>query len=126
MNKRLLGIALIVIVLAGGAIVWNRNQDNDTATEDVAAEVTPVTNDISYQGVEGESALTLLKSTHSVETQSYSFGEMVVSIDGQAATDGVNFWEFLVNGQQATTGAGDYITKANDQIVWKLSNIDAQ
>lgn len=125
MNKKLLGIAVLIIVLVGGGFLWNRsrNADTDDTNTPVAGQVNT---DISYSGVEGQSALALLKATHTVETKTYSFGEMVIAIDGQVATDGTNFWEFLVNGQQATVGAGDYLTKAGDQISWKLTAINAQ
>ncbi len=123
MNKKLLSIALIVIVLIGGTVIWNRRTD-DQPTNSTSSELTK--QPISYSGVEGQTALDLLKQTHIVETKSYSFGEMVVAIDGISATEGTNFWEFLVNGQQATVGAGDYQTKPSDSITWQWSEINAQ
>ena len=123
MNKKLLSIALIVIVLIGGTVIWNR-RNNDQPVNNTGSEL--ATKPIAYTGVEGQTALALLKQTHTVETKSYSFGEMVVSIDGISATEGTNFWEFLVNGQQATVGAGDYQTKSSDSITWQLSEINAQ
>jgi hypothetical protein len=123
MNKKLLGIAVLIIVLIGGGFLWNRNRDTDTTDTNAVASLNET---ISYQGVDGQTALALLKSTYTVETKSYSFGEMVIAINGKSATDGVNFWEFLVNGQQATTGAGDYATTAGETITWKLSEINAQ
>lgn len=132
MNKKLLGYAVLIIILVWGGVAWNRNRQTDidvTQTAGNAAavnEATPTVGGITFDGVEGQTALALLKTFHSVETKSFDFGEMVISIDGQAAQDGVNFWEFLVNGAQATVGAGDYQTKATDKIEWRLTAINAQ
>ncbi len=77
-------------------------------------------NTISYQGVEGQTALALLKAGHVVESTTYDFGDFVTSIDGQASDSATNFWAFYVNGTQSTVGAGDYITKNGDVIEWRL------
>ncbi|MCR4278030.1 MAG: DUF4430 domain-containing protein [Candidatus Berkelbacteria bacterium] len=79
--------------------------------------------EISYRGVEGQNALELLKSSHQVETQSFSFGEMVQSIDGVKAP-ATHFWAFEINGQPAEVGAGDYQTKNEDTLSWKLQKIE--
>lgn len=132
MNKKLLGYAVLIIVIVGGGFIWARNTNNGSATTNESAtnqsaeanaEAKQV---IYYEGVEGQTALALLQSTHSVELKHYDFGDMVVSIDGRAATDGVNFWEFLVNGLQTTEGAGTYMTKAGEQISWQLTTINAE
>jgi len=79
-------------------------------------------NEVVYQGVEGQDALTLLKASHSVETKKYDFGEMVTSIDAVAG-DNNHFWAFYINGEPATVGAGDYKTKSGDTISWRLEPI---
>lgn len=78
---------------------------------------------ISYVGVEGKNALELLKSSHQVETQSFSFGEMVQSIDG-IKSPASHFWAFYVNDKKAEVGAGDYQTKTGDTLSWKLEKIE--
>lgn len=78
---------------------------------------------ITYEGVEGQTALALLIGSHEVESTMYEFGEFVTSIDGQAADGATNFWAFYVNGQQASVGAGDYITQPGDVIEWRLETI---
>ena len=78
---------------------------------------------IQYQGIDGQSALSLLKVSHNVETKEYAgIGEYVVSIDG-GAPDSKHFWAFYVNGKQAEVGAGAYVTKISDVIEWKLEEI---
>lgn len=78
--------------------------------------------EISYQGVEGQNALDLLKSSHETGTETSSFGEFVHTIDGVKAPS-THFWAFYVNGQQAEVGAGSYQTKNSDTITWKLEKI---
>lgn len=132
MNKKLLGYVVLIVIIIWGGVAWNRDRTSGIDVTQTAPNAVTVNDKastagtISYNGVEGQTALALLKASHSVETKSFSFGEMVTSVDGQAAVDGVNFWEFLVNGEQATVGAGEYQTKATDKIEWRLSTINAQ
>ena len=78
---------------------------------------------ITYQGVEGKNALELLKDNHEVITDSYDFGEFVTGINGQVA-DEKTFWALYINGELAQVGAGDYQTKPEDTIEWKLETIN--
>lgn len=70
----------------------------------------------------GEKAIDLLKRKHSVEVKSYSFGDMVIGIDG-IKPDSRHFWEFFVNGKSSNVGASSYILKNGDKIEWKLEEI---
>jgi len=54
-----------------------------------------------------------------VQTKHYSFGDMVVSVNGTPGT-GPKYWTFYINGKMAEVGAGSYTTKASDVISWKL------
>ncbi|HLC44364.1 MAG: hypothetical protein A2722_00060 [Candidatus Doudnabacteria bacterium RIFCSPHIGHO2_01_FULL_50_11] len=76
-----------------------------------------------YAGIKGETAMSLLKLYHKVETKDFGdLGEMVVAIDGiKPAAD--EFWAFYVNGKSSTIGASSYKTKDNDQIEWRLETI---
>jgi hypothetical protein len=76
----------------------------------------------SYQGVEGQNALDLLKASHKVQTQTSSYGEFVQSIDS-VTPDSQHFWAFYVNDKISDVGAGSYVTKASDAITWKLDAI---
>src|SRR3989338_5305674 len=72
-----------VLVLAFGMylIVPDRSLCNPTKSIEKLEQKC----EVSYQGVEGKNALEILKSSHQIETQSFSFGEMVQSIDGVKA-----------------------------------------
>ena len=116
-------IALIGIIYAltrqpvtAPTVERNQNQEGQNVQQ------VPTTS-IQYPGVEGKTALELLKASHSVETKEFAgVGEYVVSIDG-LAPDAKHFWAFYVNGQQAQLGAGAYATKSSEVIEWKLEEI---
>lgn len=64
-----------------------------------------------YNIIGEESALDLLKRTHTVEVKNYSFGDIAESIDGIASGKDGRYWIFYVNGKQSEVGAGAYRIK---------------
>ena len=109
-----------LLTIGGGSAYLIANQPEPTPKVSVEQRVDK---EIAYQGVEGKTALELLKSKYKVETEEFpGVGEMVKSIDGKAATD-KQFWGFYVNGEMAQVGAGEYQTKPSDKITWKLEDI---
>lgn len=74
---------------------------------------------VSYRGEAGVDALTLFKRHAIVRTRHYSFGDMVVSVDGTIGS-GPKYWTFYINGRMANVGAQAYITKSTDILMWKL------
>lgn len=125
-----LEIFVIVAVIALIGIVYALTKQpvlaptNDTVNQQQENSIQQVsTTAITYQGVEGKTALELLKAAHNVETKEFTgIGEFVESIDG-VAPDANHFWGFWVNGTQAQVGAGQYVTKSSDVIEWKLEEI---
>ena len=118
-------IAAIILAFGLYLIVPDRNNRNICSPAKTAEELSQ-TCEISYQGVEGKTALELLKSSHKVESQSFGeFGEFVQSID-EIKPGPTHFWAFYVNGEQAEVGASAYQTKDSDQITWKLTKIENQ
>ena len=111
-----------VLILAFG--LWLIVPDRNLCNPKLATEKLEQKCEISYQGVEGKTALELLKSSHQVETQSFSYGEMVQSIDGVKAP-ATHFWSFQINGNFSDVGAGAYITKDSDTLSWKLVKIES-
>ena len=80
---------------------------------------------VKYYGVDGKTALDLLKVLYpgQVQTKVYSgVGEFVESISG-VTPDSKHFWEFFVNGKSSNVGASSYVTKTGDVLEWKLSEI---
>jgi len=74
---------------------------------------------ISYAGEDGKTVLELLKQKAKVKTETFSFGELVVEINGVRSGNGYNFL-YYVNGGTVKTGAANYATKAGEKIEWKL------
>ena len=107
---------IAVLMVAGG--VWAYIAITDSSAQTVTNANHQVTQ-ISYRGESGQNALTLLKRHASVQTKHYSFGDLVVSIDGTKGS-GPKYWTFYVNNKEATVGAGSYMTKNSDTLMWKL------
>lgn len=85
--------------------------------------ITSSQNQFSYHGSEGKTAFELLQSlqpTGDLDYKSYSWGVMVTKINAYTAS-GNQFWEFDINGAEATTGASDYVTNSGDVITWKIN-----
>lgn len=110
--KRIVIIVGIVAVLGAGMwwFVWGTG---DASSQNVNAAV--VTSTVTYQGVDGENALELLKAAHTVVDE----GGFITSIDGQPNA-APKYWTLYVNGTMASVGAKDLVTKSTDTITWKL------
>ena len=133
-SKALFIASAIVFLAAGCASVSQDSSKYQEASSKPAekadrgkVEQIVVGTDLIEPSVEiksGWTALDLLKSSHRVETKTFSgVGAYVVSVDGIKEDAGKNFWAFYVNGKQATVGAGDYKVQNGDKIEWKLEEI---
>lgn len=110
-------IVLMAILLAFGLylILHEPKESVNNAIALVATE-----DEVSYSGVEGKTALELLKENAQVETQSYEgIGELVVAINDRPSTSD-HFWIFYINGEPAQVGAGAYETKPTDRLSWRF------
>ena len=112
--------ALIVVIVIAGGVAFALLHHATTATNDVSTTTSHhELSSISYPGVNGVNALVLLKRHATVTVKHYSFGDMVISIDGVAG-NGPKYWTLYVNGKEATVGASDLITTSKETITWKL------
>lgn len=120
-------IGAVVALSAATGVVWSKKDNRQaaqetTASQSVAAANTNTTADdyFTYDGVEGQTALALLKAEADVVTKDSAYGPYVDTINGVVGgTDG-KYWAFYVNGQMAQVGADAYVTKAGDKIEWKF------
>lgn len=117
MKKYLLIIVILSALLVGSYYLFSQRPETTTPNQ-----TQETTQSFSYTGVEGKTALELLRENFQVETRVFDFGEMVKSING-IEPDADYFWAFYVNQQIANEGASTYITKDNDQIEWRLERI---
>ena len=121
-----LGVAYGVLNNKAKAPSHVNNQAGGTSEE---SQIPNEGNDVvptvfSYEGVEGKTALELLKATFLVETQSFGdMGEFVTAINGVDADTSAQFWAFYLNGEQSQVGASTYVTKSTDKIEWRLEEI---
>lgn len=118
---------LVITAIAIFAVVSLNNKPKDTASDSPAQQSsssqqqTVERSDIvGYKGVDGKTALELLKEVAQVETKDSSYGVYVDTINGvKGGTDG-KYWTFYVNGTMATSGADAYKTKDGEVIEWKF------
>lgn len=148
-SKRNLIITLLIVAVIALGSVWyfNYATDNETieskqttptsqqveektesSTEaESEAPLVTISEDgktVSYQGIDDQTALALLKQYTTVGTEEYpGLGEYVVSINEVVADSTDNYWSFYVNGDAAQVGAGDYTTKVTDTVEWRLEDV---
>lgn len=111
-------IAVFLLVGAGGLLLHKPNNPRPSVLGAATVQQQPITV-LRYQGTDGKTALALLKLRATVVTKQSSYGEYVVSINGSDG-GGKKYWIFYVNGQEASVGAGAYVTKSTDKIEWRL------
>lgn len=119
MKYKKLGILLLLPVIAISITLAGCQSKSTNAT--VTGSVVSQSNEVSYRGQDGKTALELLKASHDTKTNSSQAGEMVTSIDGISQTE-KEFWMYDVNGTQPSVGADQYQTKSNDTIHWQLKS----
>jgi len=118
-NKIILPIFLAAALIGGGLGLRYQLQQNSRLSKSKLASQTAPTTQVSYRGLEGKTALDLLKVHAKVTTKSSSLGDYVVAINGNDG-GGKKYWLFYVNDKLADVGAGQYATHNNDTVVWKL------
>lgn len=111
-------VVLVVLVSVGGHFLGKHQQAKATANSGKVAAV----QSFKYDGVDGKTALELLKEKATVNTQDSSIGTFVLSINGVANTD-TYYWMFYVNGELSSVGADQYVTKAGDKIEWRYEAV---
>lgn len=126
-RKLLLTVGALLVLVAGGTTAVLLTQADDkkpapSATQQADNQAPAATNTIAYDGVEGKTALELLKAKATVVTKDSDYGPYVDSINGVAGGSEGKYWAFYVNGQMAPVGADAYKTKTGDKIEWKFEN----
>lgn len=80
----------------------------------------PPSENLSYKGINGVDALTILREREKAWIEQDSSG-LVISINGRRADSSKHeYWAFYVNNKLAPVGPADYITKIEDLIEWKI------
>lgn len=121
-----IGILLIGGLIGGGTyFYYQQNQTKNETTEtkknvDTSSETNNDTT-VSYNGKNGSTALELLQSRADVVTSGTGENAFVTSINGKVPNE-KQYWAFYINDKAATVGAGSYVTKDSDTILWKLES----
>jgi hypothetical protein len=131
-QKIVAGIAAILVavgIITTAIIIGNNPGDRGHVANDTPDRVCPISEidgitTVQYSGMEGETALAILKTMCEAETQSSTYGDFVTAIDGREAGT-THYWAFYVNDAYANEGAGVYKTKDGDKITWKLTSLNA-
>jgi len=116
MKNKILIVAF-AFVLATGFLTGCEFKGNNTVSTETAEQKV-----IEYDGVEGKTAFDLLKEKNQVEADQQSFGVMIKSINGLAATD-KEFWLYSINDKPADIAADKYTTKPGDKIKWEYKGM---
>jgi len=122
---------VIVVIIAVIGIIYAFKQsavapiNNVAINSETSSLSAKLDQGVIYQGQDGRNALDLLKAQHNVGVKSYSFGDMVLSIDG--VTPSANqFWAMYINGELSQVGASAYTTKSTDVVNWRLDEVKDQ
>jgi len=104
-------VTTVVLLMLVGASGWFAKNRVVTKTDVTIVQV---------QTVVGK---TVLEATKNAEYMGSGNMAYVTAINGRKADPAKReFWELLVNDKQTQVGAGSYIIKPGDKIVWKISN----
>lgn len=119
----LIAVALIV-VLGGGAYAATHlgHKPAPAAAQKIQTPPPSAATQLLYQGVEGKTALELLRAKDpSAKTTGDGANAYVTSLEGYTAnTSKKEYWALFVNGKMSDVGAGSYVTKTGDQLRWEI------
>lgn len=118
----IIGLVVAITGSAGLVLATNKRGAQDSALKvsvTVPAEQSKFTY-LKYQGQDGKTALTILKTKADVVTKDSSYGTYVDSINGVKGGDSGKYWALYVNGSPAQVGADAYTTKTGESIEWKF------
>jgi len=110
-------IVIIAIFAALGFIVDRNNQKNKPTPKKVAAAQS-----ISYDCVNGKTALDLLKDKAEIKTVDSSYGVYVSQINDTTNSEG-SFWVFYIDGQMAQVSPDQYTCTGNEKVEWRFEKI---
>ena len=130
----IIGLVAIVAVLVGGYFVStnvNKNSAKPEATKQEQVKKVEAfvvihldDSDVSknVELAKGETALDATKAAAEVVTSGEGETAFITSINGREADASKNeFWELVINGENAQVGAGGYKIQDDDKIEWRIS-----
>jgi len=58
----------------------------------------------------------------SLKYDNYSYGKLVVSVNGYTNGDNATYWQYWVNGVYASVSSDSYMLSDGDAVLWSFSN----
>lgn len=117
---KVLLILLLIVVL--GYFIFTKVDNRKTKDDIIQVQTSEITIDTSK--FTGKTALQATEaSVEEIKTEGSGINAYITSLNGRAADSKKNeFWELTINGKPSEVGAGSYIIKAEDKIIWKITN----
>jgi hypothetical protein len=117
-------LALVVLTGATAGVLGILNARDDAPVQKAATtqknEVRPATT-VRFTAIADKTVLEQLRTqAGEVTVKDSSYGEYVEAIDGLKGGTDNKYWTYYVNGQMANIGAGEYVAKGGEEIVWKF------
>jgi hypothetical protein len=116
-------IALLTLLTLATALVLQKTDHNSPPQKASTTTAKPKqkANIVTFTALAGKTVLEQLKThAQNVEVKDSQFGPYVDAVNGVRGGTGGKYWAFYVNGQMASVGANDYVTKAGDKIEWRF------
>jgi len=123
-----IGIVVVLIgLIVGGFYLYQSGiLFPKTKPAPVATKICPTSNDgktVTLKGKESSTVSDLLNQNCDITSSGSGEMTFIDSINGKSTNPNSEYWSYKVNGEIAMVGAGSYITKENDTIVWEITAI---
>jgi hypothetical protein len=117
-------LALVLLTGATAGVLGILNAKDDIPSQKVVTtqkdEVQPATT-VRFTAIADKTVLEQLRTqAGKVTIKDSSYGDYVDAIDGLKGGTDNKYWTYYVNGRMANIGAGKYVTKGGEEIVWKF------
>lgn len=127
---KILPIILLIAIIGFFVFTKEDNNQNKINTNQLQNQETTLliklsldSSPIDLSGFIGKTALDATKaSVKEIKTEGSGINTYLTSIEGRVADSKKNeFWELIINGKPSEVGAGSYIIKSGDKIVWQIN-----
>lgn len=131
----------LIVLLAVGYLIWGGrvsgvfsnifNSSNQSASLAGKVGLKAGSKEYTLKHVNGEKGIDFLRrlmkenpDNFSFATKSYSFGEMLLTVNSKQADETKEFWELKVNGKQSEVGISDLVLKDGDSLELNLVGLN--
>ncbi len=119
-TKLLKALLVFFLVVTFGYFLFTKVDSKKTENDTIQVQASEITIDTSK--FVGKTALEATKEkVNEIKTEGTGVNAYVTSLNGRAAdTKNNEFWELTINGKASEVGAGSYIIKEGDKIIWQI------